>query len=107
MNRTRMGADDTTVDAARPRVDPRGVDARWHAAHRLARNATLDERVAWHQAHAEACACRAMPASIRAELERRRATPQKARSKGPKAASPAALDPRFASVVKSLGKARG
>jgi hypothetical protein len=43
----------------------------WHAEHRLARNATLEERLDWHLAHAAACGCRDMPASIRKELEAR------------------------------------
>ncbi len=42
------------------------MNARWHAAHRLARGATLKERTRWHVAHQKACACREMPASIRA-----------------------------------------
>ena len=46
-------------------------NAAWHAAHRMPANATLDQRVQWHQAHEAACACREMPKSIRAELARR------------------------------------
>lgn len=46
-------------------------NAAWHAAHRMPANATLDQRVEWHQAHEAACACREMPKSIRAELARR------------------------------------
>jgi hypothetical protein len=33
--------------------------------------ATLAQRVRWHAAHARACGCRAMPASIAAELRTR------------------------------------
>jgi hypothetical protein len=36
----------------------------WHEAHRMPTNAKLEERVAWHVAHAKACACRPMPASV-------------------------------------------
>jgi len=43
----------------------------WHAKNAMPKNATLDERVAWHKRHAEACTCRQMPASIAAELARR------------------------------------
>jgi len=34
-------------------------------------NATLDQRVAWHLEHAEACACRPMPRTVVEELARR------------------------------------
>jgi hypothetical protein len=43
----------------------------WHAEHRLPRDATLEERLDWHLAHAAACGCRDMPPSIRKELEAR------------------------------------
>jgi hypothetical protein len=33
---------------------------------------TPEQRLAWHEEHARECACREMPAAIRAELERRR-----------------------------------
>ena len=48
------------------------TNAKWHAAHRMPANATLDERVAWHVAHAAQCGCRPMPATVVAELKRRR-----------------------------------
>lgn len=43
----------------------------WHAEHRLPRTATLEERLDWHLAHAAACGCREIPASIRKELDAR------------------------------------
>ena len=48
------------------------LNAEWHNAHRMPRNATLDQRVAWHAEHAGACGCREMPESIARELARRR-----------------------------------
>ena len=73
----------------------------------------MAERVKWHLAHQKACACRALPASIRAELEKRptpRAKVAPRTSKvvptAPKPSAPA-LDPRFASVVKALRGERG
>jgi len=49
------------------------INAVWHKANRMPARATLDQRVAWHLAHLEACACRTdLPASITAELKRRR-----------------------------------
>jgi hypothetical protein len=47
------------------------LNASWHSTHRMPANATLDQRVQWHQAHAVACGCREIPKSIREELERR------------------------------------
>lgn len=41
------------------------INAAWHAKHKLARNASLEERLDWHLAHAANCACRPMPPSIR------------------------------------------
>jgi len=47
------------------------VNAEWHRAHPLGTHASLDDRVAWHLSHAEACACRPVPASIAAEIHAR------------------------------------
>jgi hypothetical protein len=40
------------------------MNAQWHERHPMPKNATLAQRVAWHAAHAEHCACRPMPKSI-------------------------------------------
>jgi hypothetical protein len=40
------------------------MNARWHELHPMPKNASLVERVAWHTAHAEHCACRPIPKSI-------------------------------------------
>ena len=45
------------------------VNARWHAAHPMPPKATLDQRVRWHLAHAKACGCRPMPATVVAALK--------------------------------------
>jgi hypothetical protein len=50
---------------------PRKTNARWHVAHRMPRNPSLQQRVSWHVAHAAHCACRPMPATVVAELKRR------------------------------------
>lgn len=44
----------------------------WHLAHRMPAKATLEQRIAWHLAHTEACACRPVPASIRQAVAARR-----------------------------------
>lgn len=43
----------------------------WHAANPLPRNATREERLHWHLAHAANCGCRPIPETIRRELETR------------------------------------
>jgi hypothetical protein len=51
------------------------MNAAWHKTHRMPARATLDVRVRWHIAHAKACDCREMPASIAAEIARRGTKP--------------------------------
>ena len=40
----------------------------WHEAHKMPKNATLEQRLEWHLSHAFNCRCREMPAKIREEL---------------------------------------
>jgi hypothetical protein len=47
---------------------PPKLNADWHLTNRMPKNATLEQRVAWHVGHAANCECRPMPASIRAVL---------------------------------------
>jgi hypothetical protein len=47
------------------------MNAAWHRAHPMPRNATLDQRIAWHSAHAWNCGCRPMPEKVRDELAKR------------------------------------
>lgn len=47
------------------------LNAAWHAKHPMPKNPTLDERVAWHVAHARACGCRDLPKSVLAALRAR------------------------------------
>jgi hypothetical protein len=44
----------------------------WHEAHRMPKNPTLDQRLAWHREHAKHCACRPMPEKLQEELKKRR-----------------------------------
>ena len=34
------------------------INAIWHKAHRMPKNATLDEKIKWHTGHAKHCKCR-------------------------------------------------
>ena len=46
------------------------VNKEWHRSHRMPAKATREQRIKWHVAYAAACACRAIPESIRADVEK-------------------------------------
>ena len=50
---------------------PSKLNAVWHKANRMRANASLEQRIAWHLAHARGCACRSIPDGILKELARR------------------------------------
>lgn len=43
---------------------PSKLNREWHLAHKMPKNATLEQRIQWHTEHAKHCTCREMPASI-------------------------------------------
>ena len=47
------------------------INEAWHRAHLMPKNPSLDERVRWHVAHAEACGCRPIPDTVKREISRR------------------------------------
>ena len=49
----------------------RRTNSDWHAANRLAKNATIDEKIGWHLRHAQNCGCRPMPKSIENQIKAR------------------------------------
>ena len=51
----------------------RKLNAEWHLANKMPRNATLEQRVAWHKQHAKECACRPIPPNILTEMKKRKA----------------------------------
>jgi hypothetical protein len=53
-------------------VVPKTMNAQWHRSHPMPPRPSLEQRLQWHIAHAKACACRTIPASIQAELRKRR-----------------------------------
>ncbi len=59
------------------------INEAWHRAHPMPKNATLDQRIAWHVAHAKACDCRDIPAGVRAAMPARgiKAPPRAAKQK--------------------------
>jgi hypothetical protein len=46
-------------------------NAAWHKAHPMPGRATLQQRMTWHLGHAQACGCRAIPATVLAQLKKR------------------------------------
>jgi hypothetical protein len=47
------------------------MNAAWHRAHRMPKNATLDRRIAWHVEHARYCGCRPIDGKLKEEMRRR------------------------------------
>jgi hypothetical protein len=45
------------------------INKAWHDKNKMPKNATLEQRIVWHKAHAKECACRPIPASIKAALK--------------------------------------
>jgi len=47
------------------------INAAWHRANPMPKNPTIDQRIAWAVEHAQACGCRDIPPTLRAEMEAR------------------------------------
>jgi hypothetical protein len=47
------------------------INRAWHDANRMPKNATKEQRLAWHLEHAKVCGCRPMPDSIKAMAEQK------------------------------------
>ena len=48
------------------------LNAAWHAAHRMAKNASVAQRIRWHQQHTKHCACRPMPQKLAEQMKKRK-----------------------------------
>ncbi len=46
------------------------INKEWHETHPMPRNATLAQRIAWHQEHAKHCHCRPIPAKLLLEINK-------------------------------------
>jgi hypothetical protein len=46
------------------------INAPWHKSHPMPESATPQQRLRWHLAHAKACSCRTLTASMLRELRR-------------------------------------
>jgi hypothetical protein len=51
------------------------INAAWHNRHRMPKNPTIDERIAWHTAHQSHCACRPIPGTLLPSVRRALAAP--------------------------------
>jgi hypothetical protein len=49
------------------------INAAWHKAHVMPKNAPKEDRIAWHREHAKQCGCRPVPPALLAEVRRRKA----------------------------------
>jgi len=46
------------------------INGKWHKAHKMPKNPTLEQRINWHIAHAKNCDCRPMSKKLLAEIKR-------------------------------------
>jgi hypothetical protein len=47
------------------------INAEWHNHNKMPKNATFEQRVAWHLAHEQHCTCRPIPDKLREEMEKK------------------------------------
>ncbi len=46
------------------------INKEWHHKNPMPKNATLQQRVAWHLAHSKHCECRPIPLQLQNELKK-------------------------------------
>jgi len=47
------------------------INKAWHEKNKMPKNATLDQRIAWHIEHHKHCLCRDIPEKLKAEIIKR------------------------------------
>jgi hypothetical protein len=47
------------------------LNKEWHMAHQMPKNATIEERIAWHLEHSKNCGCRPIPDKLKAGIKKR------------------------------------
>ena len=50
---------------------PSKINASWHLKNKMPKNASLDQRIEWHLAHAKNCSCRPLGGKILEEIKKR------------------------------------
>lgn len=51
------------------------LNKEWHLANPMPKNATLEQRIAWHIEHKKNCACRDIPEKLKLEIKKRKKSP--------------------------------
>jgi len=49
------------------------LNKEWHLGHRMPKNATIEDRIAWHLEHSKNCGCRPIPEKLKEEIKKRKA----------------------------------
>jgi hypothetical protein len=47
------------------------VNKEWHLRNKMPKNPSMEQRIRWHEEHVRECACRPIPATVRAAIEKR------------------------------------
>jgi len=47
------------------------LNKKWHEAHVMPKNASVEVRIRWHLGHAKHCGCRAIPEKLKQEMKKR------------------------------------
>jgi len=55
---------------------PKKLNKEWHKQHPMPKNATFDQRVAWHKDHIQHCLCRSPPRDIAEILNKKKSEKQ-------------------------------
>ena len=46
------------------------INKEWHEKNKMAKNASIKEKIKWHLSHEKNCSCRAMPQNIREAMKK-------------------------------------
>lgn len=47
------------------------INKEWHLKHRMPKNPTIEQRIAWHLEHRKNCACRKIEGKLADEMRKR------------------------------------
>lgn len=47
------------------------INKEWHLAHKMPKNPTLEQRIAWHLEHTKNCSCRKIEGKLAEEMKKR------------------------------------
>lgn len=53
------------------------INKAWHEKNRMPKNATLEQRIAWHQEHQKHCQCRPIPEKLLHSIQDQTGNPGK------------------------------